>query len=131
MSKYVLKLALPLAVLSACGGDDDSNDTTAADTSTGTPATESGSETNNPETSVTTTVTETTDATTGVDTGPADTTAADSESTGAPGDVARIRVMHLGVGAPAVDVFANGEGPVFEALEFRNSTDYAEVPAGD
>lgn len=43
--------------------------------------------------------------------------------------MAYVRVMHLGVNAPEVDVFANGEGPVFESLAFRESTDYAEVPA--
>ncbi len=45
--------------------------------------------------------------------------------------MAEIRVLHLGVGAPGVDVFANGEGPVVENLEFRNGTEYLMVPAGD
>ncbi len=129
MSDYILKLALPLALVTACGGDDDDTDTTAADSSTGTPGSES--ESTNPETTASTTVSETTDVSTSSETTAVDTSGTESESTGTPGDVARIRVMHLGVGAPAVDVFANGEGPVFEALEFRNSTDYAEVPAGD
>lgn len=136
MSKYVLKLALPLVVLGACGGDDDDADTTAAETSNGTTDTDTATDptaTTTASTTASTTDAETTDPTNGTETTDptsADTTTAE-ESTGTAGDVARVRVMHLGVGAPAVDVFANGEGPVFEALEFRNSTDYAEVPPGD
>lgn len=126
MSKYALKLALPLAILGACGGDDGDN-TGGADTSTTNPGTETGPGTTDNTTGPepTTAGTDTTEPTTAAD------TTAGVDSTGTGGDVARVRVMHLGVGAPAVDVFANGEGPVFEGLEFRNSTEYAEVPAGD
>ncbi|MEM6294521.1 MAG: DUF4397 domain-containing protein [Myxococcota bacterium] len=46
-------------------------------------------------------------------------------------DMAEIRVLHLGVNAPAVDVFANGEGPVVEALSFREGSEALTVPAGD
>ena len=46
-------------------------------------------------------------------------------------DSAEIRVLHLGVNAPGVDVFANGEGPVVDELRFREGTDYLSVPPGD
>ncbi len=63
----------------------------------------------------------------------ADDTAADdtaADDTGA-AETAQIRVLHLGVNAPGVDVFANTEGPVVENLMFREGTEYLEVPAGD
>ncbi len=61
----------------------------------------------------------------------ADTEGTSDESTGESAEMAEIRVLHLGVNAPGVDVFANGEGPVVENLEFRSSTEYLMVPAGD
>ncbi|MEM9461302.1 MAG: DUF4397 domain-containing protein [Myxococcota bacterium] len=48
-----------------------------------------------------------------------------------PDTASQVRVLHLGVQVPAVDIFANGEGPVFSGLEFRNSTEFASVPPGD
>ncbi|MFO0632572.1 MAG: DUF4397 domain-containing protein [Nannocystaceae bacterium] len=128
-----LFLAMVLPCLPACGGDDGggtgdgSTSTTDPTTSTATDPTDATA-----DTSVTTTdVTDPTDASTSVATDPTDATSTTaSDSTGA-GASSQIRVLHLGVRAPAVDVFANGDGPVFEALEFRNSTQYAEVPPGD
>jgi hypothetical protein len=110
LAPFTMLLALaPLA----CG--DDGGDTGAASNDS--------SESTDPSTDPTTT----TDPST---TDP-DTSSTDPDTTGTPGETAFVRVMHLGVRAPGVDVFANGEGPVFEALEFRNSTEYAEVPVGD
>ena len=47
-----------------------------------------------------------------------------------PGTPARIRVLHLSPDAPAVDVFANGTGPVLSGLAFQDGTAYVDVPAG-
>ncbi|MBC8069226.1 MAG: DUF4397 domain-containing protein [Deltaproteobacteria bacterium] len=131
MNKLSLSLSLlPLLMPLACGDDDDAD--TGADTSVDTSGSESGSTagptTNEPTTEEPTTAGPTTDEPT---TNDPESSGSDSGSSGEPTDGARVRVMHLGVGAPAVDVFANGEGPVFEALEFRNSTAYADVPAAD
>lgn len=104
----------------ACG-DDGGDDTGVASVDT-------GSATDDPTTGEPTTGEPTTEPSTTVD---PDGSSTDPDTTGEPGETASVRVMHLGVRAPAVDVFANGEGPVFEALEFRNSSAYAEVPAGD
>ncbi len=52
------------------------------------------------------------------------------DDTGAPAENARIRVLHLSPDAPAVDVFANGEGPVVDGLSFPNGSDYLTVPVG-
>lgn len=46
------------------------------------------------------------------------------------GDEAKLRVAHASPDAPAVDVYVN-DGKVIEGLEFREVTDYLEVPAGD
>lgn len=116
----------------ACGDDGDSDTGAASNDS-------SGSTTDAPTTDVPTTDTPTTDTpTTDTPTTDEPTTTVDPDSsttdpstTGEPGETAFVRVMHLGVRAPAVDVFANGEGPVFEGLVFRDSTVYAEVPVGD
>ncbi|MBL8948667.1 MAG: DUF4397 domain-containing protein [Myxococcales bacterium] len=129
MNRFHLSLSLIalLAPLTACGGDD--ADDTGADTSaTSSPTdpTAEGSGTDEPTATEPTATDPTTDAT---DTDPSDTDVDPDTTAGV--ENAQVRVLHLGVGAPAVDVFANGEGPVFSALEFRNSTDYAEVPAGD
>ena len=58
-------------------------------------------------------------------------TAGDGDGDG-DGETAEIRVMHLGVNVPAVDVFANeGDTPAFAGAEFGQSTAYAAVPAGN
>jgi len=62
------------------------------------------------------------------DTGGGDDTGGDD--TGEPSSDARIRVLHLSPDAPAVDVFANGAGPVVEGLGFPTGTDYLTVAAG-
>ena len=131
MNRFHLSLSLIalLAPVTACGGDD--ADDTGADTSaTSSPTdpTAEGSGTDEPTATEPTATDPTTDAT-ATDTDPSDTDVDPDTTAGV--ENAQVRVLHLGVGAPAVDVFANGEGPVFSALEFRNSTDYAEVPAGD
>ena len=128
-----LFLAMLLPCLPACGDDgggtgDGSTSTTDPSTSTATDPTNASA-----DTSVTTTdVTDPTEASSSGTTDPTDATSTTaSDSTGDTGASSQVRVLHLGVRAPAVDVFANGDGPVFEALEFRNSTQYAEVPPGD
>lgn len=93
---------------------------------------------------------DTTDGTDGTDDGPQPTTGVDSgadddrATTSTPDDSggdssgtipeptaeSRVRVMHLGVFVPPVDVFANGAGPVFANVGFRTSSAYAVVPAG-
>ncbi len=124
-----------LAIPVACGDDDDGSDDAAETGDTGNDS--SGEDptasdpTGNPtsadssgtDPSAEDTAESTTDDPDGTDT-------ADDSTTGA-GATAQVRVFHLGVNAPAVDVFANGEGPVFSALEFRSSTEYAAVPPGD
>jgi hypothetical protein len=132
-SALIPLLMIPLA----CGDDDDDDDGAAsADESTGNDSTGSDPTGNDP----------TGNDPTGNDPTGNDPTGNDSSGDGSTGDdadtsagpessggeqQAQVRVMHLGVNAPAVDVFANGEGPAFSELEFRNSTAYAAVPAGD
>jgi hypothetical protein len=50
---------------------------------------------------------------------------------GVPTDIARLRLLHLGVNAPDLDVFVDGNGPVVAALVFRDGTDYGMLLAGD
>jgi hypothetical protein len=135
---HACALSFALA-LTACGDDSSSSDDTGAAT-TGTDTADTvdtndpttGNDTNDP-----TTGNDTNDPTTGNDTD--DTTATTDATTGdeTSGDstgeaaMAEIRVLHLGVNAPGVDVFANGDGPVVENLEFRAGTEYLMVPAGD
>ena len=48
------------------------------------------------------------------------------------GDTTMIRVVHLGVGVPAVDVFANEAEPAAVTnLDFRMATGYLELPAAE
>ncbi|MCH9680876.1 MAG: DUF4397 domain-containing protein [Deltaproteobacteria bacterium] len=118
----LLPLAIALVLVPACGDDGGSSD--GSNDSTGTATDNPGTTTDDPGTTTDNPGTTTDD--------PATSTGPDPDSSGdPPADMAMVRVMHLGVNAPGVDVFANGEGPVFENLEFRNSTQYAEVPAGD
>lgn len=119
----LLALTLPFALLGACG--DDGTEDTGADAANTTEPSTSDEPTTTGEPVTTTEEPGTTTETPGTE------TSTDPDSTGEPGETSQIRVLHLGVGAPAVDVFANGEGPVFTDLAFRNSTAYADVPAGD
>jgi hypothetical protein len=61
------------------------------------------------------------------------TVLADDGTTGEPASGTRLRALHLGMGtgSPTIDVYVDGEGPVFEALEFRGGTGYLELPPGD
>ena len=115
---------------SGCGDDGGSEGTTSSETEAGTSTGGPTSSSTNPSTSSTDPSTSTDPGTT---TEPDTTTDAESSgsSTGEPGETAQIRVLHLGVNAPGVDVFANGDGPVVENLEFQNGTAYLTVPAGD
>jgi len=120
----LLALALPVALLTACG-DDGTTETGADETTAAEPTTTGEEPTTTGETPTTTGEEPTT-------TGEEPTTTVDPDTTtGEPVENAEIRVLHLGVGAPGVDVFANGTGPVVTNLEFRNGTDYVEVPAGE
>jgi hypothetical protein len=48
------------------------------------------------------------------------------------GETARVRVVHASPDAPAVDVTANdGAATLFDGVEFGESSDYVEVPAGE
>ena len=102
-------LGLGLALFTVGCGDDSNGD--AADASS------TGGETG-----------ETAETADTADTADTEDTAADSTGGDA---MAEIRVLHLGVNAPGVDVFANGEGPVVDNLMFRAGTEYLMVPAGD
>ncbi len=125
-TKTLLAFALPLTLIGACG-DDGGTDTANAETSATDDATTAGPTTDGPTTDGPTTTVDPDTTTADPDT----TTADPDTSTGDPVGDATVRVMHLGVNAPGVDVFANGEGPVFTNLEFGNSSDYATVPAGE
>jgi len=125
-----LLLTASLIATAACGDDDSSSDD-AADTgqATGDAGTADGADDG---------VDDGADdgADDGVDDGTADGVDDDGsddsvdDGTDDGGEMAEIRVLHLGVNAPGVDVFANGEGPVVDNLEFRNSTAYLMVPTG-
>jgi len=125
-TKTLLAFALPLTLIGACG-DDGGTDTTNAETSATDDTTTAGPTTDGPTTDGPTTTVDPDTTTADPDT----TTADPDTSTGDPVGDATVRVMHLGVNAPGVDVFANGEGPVFTNLEFGNGSDYATVPAGE
>jgi hypothetical protein len=127
-----LNLILTTVMLAACGDDKGEGDP--GTTGVSTDATEDG------ETSATPTTTgdattepggTTEDPVVTTDPGPDTSTTGDTEETGA-GETATIRVVHLSPGAPAVDIFANGDGaaPVVDALAVRNSITL-EVPAGE
>ncbi len=120
----MLLLALPLASITACGDDGGNAEGTTSSSTTNDPGTTTNDLPN--------TTTDDPGTTTNHDSGSStDESGSSSETTSTPEEMAMIRVMHLGVNAPGVDVFANGEGPAFSNLEFRNSTEYREVPAGD
>jgi hypothetical protein len=97
--------------LAACGDTDEADDT-------GT--TMSMDSTDGGDTADGTDSTDGTDGTDGTDT------------TGDGDGDAQIRVIHLGVNVPAVDVFANSAEPaVATDLDFKQSSGYLTVPAGD
>jgi len=125
-SSSLLVLALPLTLATACG--DDGTDPDQNGSTSGTPTTETddpGTATDDPGTATDDPDTTTDDPGTTTDVDP------DSSSGEPPMGEAGVRVLHLGVNAPGVDVFANGDGPIIDNLEFRNGTDYALVPPGD
>lgn len=131
---YAWGLTAGLTLL-GCGDDSEATDDTGAGTTgsvtTGAEGTES---TAADSTSVAETgAGETAADDTGVGETAADDTAGETaaDDTGTVDETAMIRVLHLGVNAPGVDVFANGEGPVADNLMFREGTGYLEVPAGD
>lgn len=49
----------------------------------------------------------------------------------APADAARVRAVHLSPNAPAVDVAVAGGPALIEDIEFREASEYIEVPGGD
>ena len=113
-------LAFPV-MLAGCPGDD-----------TGGSGDEPTSSTTSPDPSSTTNP-DPTDPT--PDPGSSTTTDPDPDSSSSttddpPGDNAQVRVVHLGVRAPGVDIFANGMGPLIPDLQFREGTPYAPVPEG-
>ncbi|MEM9460983.1 MAG: DUF4397 domain-containing protein [Myxococcota bacterium] len=61
---------------------------------------------------------------------PTDPDSSSSTTDDPPGDNAQVRVLHLGVRAPGVDLFANGMGPIIQDLQFREGTPYTPVPEG-
>lgn len=127
----ICTVGLVSLVTTGCGDDGGGDGSTSAETDPGDTTGGPTSSSTNPSGSSTTTAPGTTTET-DTTTEPGTTTEGESSgSSGEPGEMAQIRVLHLGVNAPAVDVFANGEGPVVEGLEFRNGTEYLSVPAGD
>ncbi len=104
--------ATDVSATDASATDASATDGTTTDASTDASATDGTTTTTDPTTDATDSETSTTDPTDGA--------------------MAMIRVVHLSPDGPAVDVYANdGETPVVEGLEVKNSTDYLEVPAGD
>ncbi|MBL9103818.1 MAG: DUF4397 domain-containing protein [Myxococcales bacterium] len=138
-------LMLTTLAFTACGDDGGNSDTSGVGTTgasaseatdptgvptSGEPATDGAATTDDP---AVTTTGDTAVTTTG-DTAEPETTAgttADTDETGG-ADTTTIRVVHLSPGAPAVDIFANGDGaaPVVDALALRNSITL-QVPAGE
>lgn len=140
----VISILWTTLALAACGDDGGTSDSTTTNLTTSGPG---GSETGPGETEDTPTSTAGETGTT-VDpsgttvdpsgtTGPTGTTTGEPETgttspeTGEP-ETTTIRVVHLSPGAPAVDIFANGDGsaPAVDALALRSSITL-EVPAGD
>jgi len=134
----VISLLWTTLALAACGDDGGTSDpTTTGLTTSGVSATD----TDPGETDATPTTTATTTGeptgTTADPTGATGTTTDEPETgttsaeTGELGTTT-IRVVHLAPGAPAVDIFANGDGsaPAVDGLVLRNSITL-EVPAGE
>ena len=134
----IFSLFAPLFItglaLSACS-DDGSDSATDTASATGTAsATDPGTTgTGTPESTGEPTTGEPGTGTTGTTSDPTPSTTGDPETgtTGEP-ETTTIRVVHLSPGAPAVDVFANGDGsaPVVDGLAVKNSLTLT-VPAGD
>ena len=137
----VISILWTAVTLTACGDDGGTSESTTNPSTSGvsTTATDPG-ETDPGETDTPTgTPTETGEETgTTVDpSGPTGTTTDEPETgttsaeTGEP-ETTTIRVVHLSPGAPAVDIFANGDGsaPAVDGLMLRNSITLA-VPAGE
>jgi hypothetical protein len=99
-------------LLPGCGDDGDDTGATDGGTTGGAEETTEGAE-------------ETTEGAEETTEGAEDTTGGDEETT-------FIRVIHLGVGVPGVDVFANG-GPdaAVAGLEFRQGTGYLALPPAE
>lgn len=125
----IVSLLAPLLVtsltLAACS-DDGSGSATETGTATATTSATDGTS-NTPTTGTPGTTGD--DPTTG---DPPTGTTGEDPTTGGEPETTQIRVVHLSPGAPAVDVFANGDGaaPVVDALALRNSITLT-VPAGD
>lgn len=132
----VLSILLTALTLAACGDDGGTSDPT----TTG-PGTSGVSTTD--DTPTTTGETGDTAEPTGTSVDPSDATSATGTTTAEPEtgttsvetgepETTTIRVVHLSPGAPAVDIFANGDGsaPAVDGLALRNSITL-EVPAGE
>lgn len=141
------RLALPLLslaclpLMTACPGNDTTDDEV-GDTGTGTESTGTDdSSTTDPTTESTDDDTSTTDPTTEstedtsttdptTDTTDTSTDTSTDTTTEGPGE-AMLRVLHLGLDAPAVDVFLDDSlEPAVAGLEFQSGTDYLAIPAG-
>jgi hypothetical protein len=113
--------------LSGCSSDTegDTGTTTVSATDDASDASESADDTSDSDA---------TDATDATDTsaGDGDGDAGDGDTGDGDGDTAQLRVLHLGVDAPAVDVYVDGGAtPAVEALAFEQGTGYLDVPAGE
>lgn len=136
-----LNVILTALLLTACGDDKGDSDPSAASASSTGSATDATDPTATPTTGDTAEPTGDTASSTG-DTPGTTEPGTSTGSTGEPGtsstgdtgnaDTTTIRVVHLSPGAPAVDIFANGDGaaPVVDALAVRNSITLV-VPAGE
>ena len=125
---------LTAVTLAACG-DDGGNGETGGTTS----ASAGGSETtatpttgDTPETTGDTPTTEPGTTEPGTTSEPGTTTEPDTTGDTEAAETTTIRVVHLSPGAPAVDIFVNGDGsaPAVDALAVRNSITVV-VPAGE
>ncbi len=119
---------ISVLALAGCPTDDDAGgDTDSATDGADTTATDPDTTATDPDTTADGTDTaDTDDSADGTDT-------ADTEDTAdTDGSTAMIRVIHGSPGAPAVDVYVEGdETPVIEGLAYGDASAYLDVPAGD
>lgn len=133
----VISILWTTLALTACGDDGGTTDPTTTGLSTSGASETNATPGDTGETADTPTDATTKTSDTGELTGTTGATTDEPETgttsveTGDP-ETTTIRVVHLSPGAPAVDIFANGDGaaPVVDALALRNSVTLV-VPAGE
>ncbi|MFC5970977.1 DUF4397 domain-containing protein [Halomarina salina] len=107
-----------MVTVAGCGGGGGANNTTAGDGGVGT-GTEDGVATGTEETTMD-----------GNETTTGNETATDGNATDNETGTANLRVAHVAAGAPAVDVYVNGEEFLTD-VDYGSISEYAQVPAGE